>query len=173
MIFTTPNIKYKDTYIKAVEELKQEGIERYQKTDIEDLKNNFEKYLKDWGNQEKGIGLAPGRVPDTKYWLIENGKFVGVAYFRHFLNDHLLKIGGHIGYFVAPEERKKGYGTKLLEYSLVKAKEKGLDKVLVTCDDTNIGSRKIIEKCGGKLENIVPGEKPSDPPKCRFWISLK
>ena len=34
----------------------------------------------------------------------------------------------------------------------------------------NIGSRKIIEKNGGVLENIVPTET-GKPAKCRFWIN--
>lgn len=171
-IFTTPNIKYKDTFISGIEQLKKEGIQRYQGEDIDDLRNNFEKYLEKWDQNSRGENLKPDRVPDTKYWLIVDDKFVGVAYFRHYLNDDLLKQGGHIGYFVVPDERKKGYGTELLKYVLIKAKEKGLDKVLVTCDETNIGSRKIIEKCGGVLENIISGETADSPKKCRFWINL-
>ena len=171
-IFTTPNIKYKDTYISGIEQLKNEGILRYQGEEIDDLRKNFEKYLATWEERSRGENVPPDRVPDTRYWLIVDDKFVGITYFRYHLNDQLLKYGGHIGYFVVPSERKKGYGTELLKYALIKAREKGLEKVLITCDETNVGSRRIIEKCGGVLENIIDGEKADGPRKCRFWISL-
>ena len=68
---------------------------------------------------------------------------------RHELNEYLEKFGGHIGYGIAPSERKKGYGKIQLKLGLEKAKKIGLKKVLITCDDNNIGSAKTIEACGG------------------------
>ena len=195
-IFTTPNIKYKDTYIKGVEEFQKEDkqknindstvdyndpkesfkkyMSRWDEHTflIDDLTKNFDKYLKRWQDESRGINLRPGYVPQTNYWLIVNGVYVGRVAIRHFLNEKLLTVGGHIGYNVIPSERRKGYGTELLKYALIKSKEMGLDKVLLTCDETNTGSRKIIEKCGGVLENIVDGETANSSRKCRFWISL-
>ena len=64
---------------------------------------------------------------------------------RHELNEFLLKIGGHIGYGVVPEKRRKGYATSMLQKSLSYAKNIPLDKVLITCDEDNFGSIKVIE----------------------------
>ena len=46
-------------------------------------------------------------------------------------------------------------------------------KVLLTCDDNNIGSAKIIEANGGILENIIKGEKDGESKKRRYWITIK
>ena len=55
------------------------------------------------------------------------------------------------------------------ELTLVKIKEKGLKKVLITCDDKNVASYKIIEKNGGQLENKVADEGRITR---RYWIDL-
>ena len=169
-IFTTPVEKYKDTYIEGIKDFQKEGI-RYLNEDVNDLQNNFNNYLDKWNRDSEGVNLAHDRVPQTVYWLIVNNVYVGRVSIRHTLNDHLLKVGGHIGYDIIPSERKKGYGTALLKFALIKAKEFGIDKALLTCDEDNIGSRKIIEGAGGILENIIEGEN-NEPNKCRFWIQI-
>jgi len=89
-------------------------------------------------------------VPITYFWLVdEAGVIHGELRLRHRLNPSLLDEGGHIGYSIRPSSRRRGYGTKALELGLVKAKEKGIDRVLVTCDDDNIGSIGVIENNGG------------------------
>ena len=169
IIFVNPNIKYKDTYINGILELQKEG--RNLEDNVIELQNNFEKYLEDVEKNLKGLDLKEGRVPETIYWMIVDGVFVGRVAIRHYLNENLLNVGGHIGYYVVPSKRRMGYGTKLLEYGLEKSKEMKLEKVLITCDENNIASRKIIEKCGGVLENIIKNGDATA--KCRFWINLK
>ena len=50
----------------------------------------------------------------------------------------------------------------------------GLEKVLITCNDDNIGSAKFIENNGGILQdiikNVVDGKKIYTK---RYWIELK
>ena len=59
----------------------------------------------------------------------------------------------------------------MLRQSLQIARQRlGLKRVLVTCDDDNVGSIKTIEKNGGVLENIVAG-RDGDTPKRRYWIA--
>ncbi len=84
---------------------------------------------------------------------------------------HLEREGGHIGYDVPPSERMKGYGTILLKHVLLKAKEMGIKKVLITCDADNIGSAKIIENNGGIYENESISTE-SGKPVSRYWISI-
>ncbi|WP_446899870.1 GNAT family N-acetyltransferase [Clostridium sp. LBM24168] len=92
---------------------------------------------------------------------------------RHKLTDELLKRGGHIGYGVRYSKWNKGYGTELLRQALLKSKSMNLHDVLITCNDDNIGSSKIIEKNGGllenKLENKVNGKQILTR---RYWIHI-
>ena len=75
------------------------------------------------------------------------------------LTDNLLRYGGNIGYGINPIYWNKGYGKEILRLGLLKAKDLILeDKVLMTCDDDNIGSYKIIEDNGGILENKIENE---------------
>lgn len=82
-----------------------------------------------------------------------------------------MKIGGHIGYDIRPSQRKKGYGKAILRLVLPLAKELGINKVLITCDVTNIASKKIIKANGGDLEDTIP-DSNGLPDKHRFWISI-
>ncbi|WP_079508580.1 GNAT family N-acetyltransferase [Mesobacillus jeotgali] len=121
---------------------------------------------------EKGIDLPEGWVRDSTYWLVnENNKVLGVVNIRHGLTERLFYCGGHIGYGIRPSERRKGYATKILAYSLEKTREIGIDKVLVVCDADNIGSARTITKNGG-VEDVSFIEKDGNVVK-RFWIELK
>jgi len=117
--------------------------------------------------------VPKGFVPDTWYFLMDGGgdKILGRLAIRHRLNDHLLNNpGGHIGYAVAPSERRKGYGTEQLRLGLEKCREMGIGPVLVTCHKDNIASAKVIQKNGGVLED----ERVSGEGKVfqRYWIEV-
>lgn len=109
-----------------------------------------------------------GYVPGVTYICIntDNGRMVGVTSIRKYLSENLLLHGGHIGYSVAKDERNKGIGTKILSYALEKCREQGLKRVLITCDESNTASEKVILKNNGVLENVYDGTK-------RYWIDLK
>jgi predicted acetyltransferase len=96
---------------------------------------------------------------------------MGTLSLRHELNDMLMRIAGHIGYQIRPSQRQRGYGTELLRLGLQKARQLGLTRVLVTCDENNIASQKVIVYNGGQLENSVAVEG-SHIPKLRYWIDL-
>ena len=122
----------------------------------------------------KDPATAPaGLVPATQFIFVreEDEKIVGMLQIRHCFNDYLEKFGGHIGYSVAPSERRKGYATEMLKAALPKCRELGLDKVLITCIDHNVGSRKTILANGGIYESTVyePDEKVNLE---RYWIDL-
>jgi predicted acetyltransferase len=116
----------------------------------------------------RGEGLPEGFVPATFLVAEIEGKIVGRTSIRHELNDYLLERGGHIGYGVRPEFRKQGIATQILVQSLELARDLGIARALITCDDDNIGSSKVIEKCGGVLENVIELE---DGVKLRrYWV---
>ena len=58
----------------------------------------------------------------------------------------------------------------MLRLALPKCKELGIDRVLMVCDDTNIGSAKSIENNCGVLENKVDDDGVLVR---RYWIELK
>ena len=114
-----------------------------------------------------GLDLAPGRVPATFLYADVDGQVVGRASVRHALTDQLLRLGGHIGYAVLPPFRRRGYGTEILRQSLVVARAEGVGRVLVTCDDDNLGSIAVIERCGGRRDVEWPGDDGTR----RYWIA--
>ena len=108
----------------------------------------------------------------TTYWLVKDNEIVlGESRLRHRLTPALENEGGHIGYAIRPRQRRKGYGTCILRLTLEKARDMGLDRVLVTCDTDNLASARIIEKNGGALAGY--GISPqSGIQVSQYWIDL-
>lgn len=122
-------------------------------------------------DNEKGDNLPEGWVPDSTYWLInENNRLLGAVNIRHRLTEKLMECGGHIGYGIRPSERQKGYATRLLNLALEKLTEIGVEKALITCDETNIASAKVILNNGGVADYDFV-EEDGNVVK-RFWIEL-
>lgn len=113
-----------------------------------------------------------GLVPDSVFFLLDEdrNRLLGAVNIRHYLNDHLLKEGGHIGDGIRPSERRKGYATEMVRLALIECKKLGIDRVLMTCDKENIGSAKSIIKNGGVLENEFINEDGNI--EQRYWIDL-
>ena len=65
-----------------------------------------------------------------------------------------------------------GYGKKVLQLGLEESKTLiEDDKILITCDDDNVGSYKIIESNGGILENKIENEDAGEKFLTRrYWI---
>jgi predicted acetyltransferase len=130
----------------------------------------FRRYLEVLAAQERGVDLPPNCVPTTFLFAFVSGRIVGRVSIRHSLNEFFERLGGHVGYVVVPEFRRRGCATMMLRQALEIAGTKlGIRRILVTCDDDNIGSIRTIEKCGGVLENIVTGPDLKIP-KRRYWI---
>jgi predicted acetyltransferase len=169
MELVLPSTQLKDAFLAAVEESKDETSDT--KLKGPSASQSFEEFIQDLDNQAKSVNLADGRVPATMFWLVDNNEVIGRIQIRHILSDFLLKQGGHIGYFIRPSKRNMGYGKSILNMGLEEAKKLGLQKVLITCAENNVGSRKIIESNGGVLEDIL--ETTTGKTKaCRYWIDL-
>jgi predicted acetyltransferase len=134
----------------------------------------FRRYLEVLAERERGINLpSPQHVPSTFLLAFVGARIVGRASIRHFLNEFLEHTGGHIGYVVVPEFRRRGYATRILHRALEIARDRcGTNRILVTCDDDNVGSIRTIEKNGGILDSIVSGADLKKP-KRRYWIELE
>jgi predicted acetyltransferase len=116
--------------------------------------------------------LPADAVHNDLYWIADDGEVVGFLSFRHDLNDYLREVGGHIGYAVRASRRRQGYASAALRLGLERAREIGLDRVMVTCDDGNIGSFRTIEGAGGVLQDVRTMPEHGDQPVRRYWIAL-
>ncbi|BFH12995.1 GNAT family N-acetyltransferase [Paenibacillus melissococcoides] len=125
----------------------------------------FRSYLKSYIQMSQGRRLPAHLVPQNVYWLYVQGWPVGIGKLRHALTDALRERGGHIGYAIRPEARQRGYGTIMLRLLLAEARRIGLREVLLTCDEDNTASRRVIEKNGGRLAGSADGI-------CKYWIVL-
>lgn len=102
-------------------------------------------------------------VPCTTLWWVDGADYLGRLAIRHRLNDFLLDVGGHIGYDVRPSRRREGHATAMLRAALPWAHDLGIDPALVTCDDDNVGSIRVIEAAGGELEDVRGVKR-------RYWV---
>jgi predicted acetyltransferase len=168
LILVEPAMAYKEPCLDAVREFHAVG--EYD-VDVEQLTAQFEDLIARLDAAKDPTTVPPGELPYEDFWLMEDGEWIGKLTLRTTINAQYLHSGGHIGYEIRPSKRRCGYGTALLRLGLEKARERGLLRALLTCDETNIGSRKIIEANGGQLENAVVIEGQAAQ-KLRYWISL-
>ena len=156
----------KDKFLEMAREYRSAGEDRYS-PGLE----NFEKLLDKLKTYRTGENLPDGRVRSNTFFLFDGEKLLGSGSLRHRLSKTLAVYGGHIGYNVRPSERRKGYGSLILRLTLEKARAIGLERVFITCNTDNIGSVKIIENHGGRLENKLFYE-PVGKLISQYWIEL-
>jgi len=113
-----------------------------------------------------GVDVPEGWVPATFLVAEVAGQVVGRVSVRHQLNPYLAEVAGHLGIGVLPGFRRRGYATAILRQSLAVAASTGLARLLVTCDVADVGSIKVIESCGGVLEDVSAAHRKEH--KCRF-----
>jgi predicted acetyltransferase len=170
MIFLAePNIKYQESFLVGLREFHQEG--RMLQYNFQMVSQDFEKFLYHLMVQQERTKLAPHVMAQSHFWLMDDNDFIGILSLRHGPDDTFIRISGHVGYQVRPSKRRRGYGKELLRQGLQKAKELGFTRVLLTCDEDNIASKKVIESNGGQFENaiLVDGAPVK---KLRYWIDL-
>lgn len=174
MYLVRPSVEFKASFIEALREYQSDNSPRsrtYRDMSVDELEADFASYVARERAKEQGLNLPVGWVPETTLWLIDHETYIGRVSIRHMLTDKLLTTGGHIGYDVRPSMRRKGYGRAMLALAVPFARDLGIKRALITCDSTNVASRKIIEHNGGVLENAVR-DSESGAEKLRFWIDL-
>lgn len=130
---------------------------------------DWTEYLEKVEDTRQGRNLPEGYVPATFFLAEVGGDLVGRVSIRHKLNPVLRTVGGHIGFAVRPRFRRRGYAQEMLKCAIVEAKRLGIDNVLVTCDRGNLGSKTVIETCGGvEAPPTVDGCMAN---KVRYWIT--
>jgi predicted acetyltransferase len=127
-------------------------------------------YLDVLAGVREGANLPTGYVPETFLFAFVGSRIVGRVAIRHTLNGVLEREGGHIGYVVVPEFRRRGYATQMLSLALRRATEQlGIADVLLVCGNSNVGSIRVIERNGGALQDVIHIEGGQEPLR-RYWI---
>ncbi len=136
------------------------------------LPNTWAAYLARLAGMSNGSVTTRAGVPISTFWLLDAAdEIVGISTLRHRLTPALTEYGGHIGFAVRPSARRRGVGVALLAQTLDRARDLHIDRALLTCDVANLGSRGVIERCGGVLDaEYVPTH--SSVPIRRYWITL-
>lgn len=133
---------------------------------------NYVNWLKLLESKKKNETCPSNRVPSDTFFLVNNTtKLLGAISIRHYLNEELLQLSGHIGYGIRPSERKKGYATAMLKLALEKCKAMGLKQILITCDKDNMASAKTILANEGVLENEFVEDNGNIVQ--RYWITIQ
>ena len=171
-----PDVRVRRSFLAAMAEFADEG----RHGDDSMLGSDMERHGATWSTPagfaayvdavlaERETPRQEGFVTSTTWWWCEDPdgpepEYLGRIAVRHRLTERLLQVGGHVGYDVRRSRRREGHATAMLAAVLPRARELGIDPSLVTCDVANTGSRRVVEACGGELEDERGG-------KLRFWV---
>ena len=105
-------------------------------------------------------------VPVSSFWLVSGPEYYGALTIRHELTPELRHDGGHVGYLVVPARRRRGHATGMLAGACAICRGQGMTELLVTCNEGNTGSQRVIEANGGVLDTATDGIR-------RYWIRLR
>jgi predicted acetyltransferase len=169
-----PSVELRETFLDGMRAIAR-AAERYQwvylgdAADLSFPERDFPGYVATLRRSER---VAPPHfVRGVTYWGIVGGRMVGRLGLRLELNDFLARDGGHIGYCVRPDHRRRGHATGMLRLALATPEARAIGRLLLTCDEDNTASERTILKCGGVLESVAEAG-PEKPRKKRFWIDL-
>jgi len=164
-----PSERYRESFLRALDEFRHEGLAWWVGGDLETAEQDFAGFvarkLADSHRRTEAL------VPKTHRWAVAEEQFVGRISIHHELDATLRVEGGHIGYDTVPSFRGRGVATEMLRQALPLARALGLNEVLLTCDDTNVASIRVIEKNAGSLRETKPLHT-NGLLKRYYWITL-
>jgi predicted acetyltransferase len=164
-----PAERFRESFLRGLREFQREGLPWWIGGDLATAEQDFGAFV------ARKLADANRRtetfVPATHLWAVAEEQFVGRISIRHELNDALRVEGGHIGYDTVPSFRGRGVATEMLRQALPVARALGLAAVLLTCDDTNAASIRVIESNGGSLHE-TKALAVDRPLKRYYWIDL-
>ncbi len=168
-----PDSAYKDSFADALAE--GLGETPADPDEIAWVREDFDDWLRADNDMSRRIILADGRevprVPFTTLWLVMGQQFLGRISLRHQLTPDLERVGGHVGYAIRASARGHGYGQLMLRLALPHLQALGINPALITCNDDNQASIRIIEKAGGKLQDTITVAGATCPVR-RYWLTI-
>lgn len=165
----TPDVRFHGSFTEAIREEPGTGAAYLFTGDQSSLADPavFADYVAMLIDDRREDSRRPaGFVPSTTLWWVDGEEFLGRLAIRHRLTESLRTLGGHIGYWIRPSARRRGHATAAFRAALPVAYRLGIDPVLVTCDEDNIGSRRIIEGAGGRFESQIGLKR-------RYWVPTR
>lgn len=162
-----PSVEHRETFLRGLDELRRDGLPWYLGPDYEGAYRDFDAFV-----VERLADATRAEKARTQLWAIADGSFVGRIGIHHCLDDALRVEGGHVGYDTVPSFRRRGVATAMLRGALPFARALGLDEILLTCDDDNAASIRVIEANGGVLRERKT-LRPGRPPKRYYRIDLR
>lgn len=119
---------------------------------------SFDQY-RDWlrrtAARSEQFGVNDGKVPETIFWLYEDGKPVGMGKVRHLMTEALLEKGGNIGYAIRPSARGRGLGKVFLAFLVAESNRLNVGRLLLTIQNHNQPSIRIALENGGQIERVT------------------
>jgi predicted acetyltransferase len=173
-----PDVRARESFLAAMDEFAAEGRAGGSTTVGSDLAERGDRWHTEAGFAEyvaavradERVARRQGLVTQTTLWWVEGPQdrpeFLGRIAVRHRLTEQLRRLGGHIGYDVRRSRRREGHATAMLLAVLPLAHGMGIDPALITCDATNVASRRVIESNGGIFEDELDGT-------LRFWVPTR
>lgn len=164
-----PSVAWRESFLRGLREFQREGLPWWIVGDCETAEQDFAAFVEKRRTDAKR--RTETLVPKTHLWALSDGQFVGRIGIHHELTPALRREGGHIGYDTVPSQRGQGVATEMLRLALPWARGLGLSEALLTCDDTNLASVRVIEKNGGILREtkILAAHRPA---KRYYWIAI-
>ena len=170
-----PDVRVHRSFLEAMAELRDDGYgnprdastigrDMRERSGLWETEEGFARYTELLRSEAEGRNLPPGYVPATSLWWVDGATYFGCIHIRHELTGPLREVGGHIGYYVRPSARRRGHATAMLRAALPFVHQLGIHSALLTCDASNIASRKVIEANGGAFEDERHG-------KLRYWMA--
>lgn len=153
LFYEKPSLKRKDDAIEYIKEHKKYNSKINGSGSLDKYLEDYESWLEKLEQDERRTANGE-RVPSLTYFLVResDNRIIGMVNIRLVLNERLRKTGGHIGYGIRPTERRKGYNKINLYLALEECQKHGIERVMLSCDKTNLGSSKTMLALGAKLE---------------------
>ncbi len=150
-----PSRRYFDSYLGAIIEFKNtSSVPAHFQNEIDSFPENVINNL---------AAERAGALPQKTYWAVEGKQYIGTAQIRLFPSARFSNIKSNIYYDVRPSKRQCGYGAQIFALIVQEANRLGLAELIISCDGSNLPSRKIIERAGAKYfrsETVPDRDQP-------------
>ena len=166
-----PSVDLEWSYASYLMEIMRQGEQPFPAV-LSRTAESFSALVRTLQYSARGIDLPDGEVPHSTYWLVEgdSNELVGVSNLRHELTKEIARDRGHISFGIRPSQRGRGLGRQLFDWTLERARQKGLDSVLLVIPADDPASQKLAINAGAQLDST--GVNGQGKPVKRYRLEL-